>query len=576
MSDELQPGTMLHGRYRVVRALGSGGMGAVYLAEDLRTRREVALKVAHLGDPAARDLFQHEAATLRRLQNHALPRVWDVLSDTQRDVLVMEYIAGPNLDERVRAEGPQPELLVLSWADELLLALDYLHSQNPPIIHRDVKPANLKLRADGSLALVDFGIAKELVPGQFTRPAAAAVSPGYSPPEQYPGSTTTDARSDLYAAGATLYFLLTAAIPPSATERASGARSLAPAGALTRGLTPATQMLVGRALKLKRDERWPSAAAMREAAAQAAEALAGAEPLPVKPPSPPTRTPRPAKARPNSPQPARVRRRVVMGGALVGVALLAAAGVVWLPGIANIAGRTTATATATRTPAPAAVEPATAVATVNVLAATDVPKLTPADTVAPVLLPTGTKRPATATLIAANGTTPVPQATPSTSIQASPARSPLPVPTPALQVTLVEPAPGSTLNGLAAFTWRANRTQADNEALELIFWRPGQNPLNDGLGIIGYKTQQAGTVWIDLPSIEKQLGDLFRPGDYLWGVRSIQIAPYQRLHMVSEPRTVRYGAGSADANGSSRPAVPPTAEPPSPVPPTAEPPTPSF
>jgi hypothetical protein len=325
-------------------------------------------------------------------------------------------------------------------------------------------------------------------------------------------------------------------------------------------------VLLGRALKLKRDERWASAAAMREAVAEAAETLAEASPPPVEPPLQ-------SGAQAGGSGQRRARRLVVIGAALVGVALLAAVGISWLPRIAVMEGQITPTPTATRRPASAAVEPATAVIAPSAQAATvtDAPTLPATDTPMPALSPTATKRPATATLIAAaaSAATPVPPATRSTPVRVSPERSPLPPPTPALQVTLLEPAPGSALSGLAAFSWQANRPPLDNQALELVFWQPGQDPLNDGLGIIGYNTEQAGMVWIDLPSIEKQLGDLFRPGDYLWGVRSIQIAPYQRYRMVSEPRAMRYGAGSS----GSPPAVPPTAVPPTAMPPTAVPPT---
>ena len=170
MTEEIRTNTILNGRYLVQKELGQGGMGAVYLAQDMQNRRPVAIKVARLLGPEARAQFQREAVYLQKLHHHSLPRVWDYFSDTQRDFLVMEYIPGEDLEALVQRKGPQPEWLVLRWADELLEGLEYLHSQNPPIIHRDVKPSNLKPRQDETLVLVDFGIAKEFVPGMDTLP----------------------------------------------------------------------------------------------------------------------------------------------------------------------------------------------------------------------------------------------------------------------------------------------------------------------------------------------------------------------------------------------------------------------
>ncbi|MCB0199434.1 MAG: protein kinase, partial [Anaerolineae bacterium] len=136
MAENIHTNTILNNRYQVQRILGEGGMGEVYLAIDLHHRRPVAIKVARLSGLEARDQFRREAAYLKRLHHHGLPRVWDYFSDTQRDFLVMEYIPGEDLETQVHRQGPQPEWLVLRWADELLDGLDYLHTQDPPIIHR--------------------------------------------------------------------------------------------------------------------------------------------------------------------------------------------------------------------------------------------------------------------------------------------------------------------------------------------------------------------------------------------------------------------------------------------------------
>jgi serine/threonine protein kinase len=181
VTDEIRTNTIFVGRYQVQRELGRGGMGSVYLAFDLQHRRPVAIKVARLAGPEARAQFRREALYLQRLHHHSLPRVWDVFSDTQRDFLVMEYVPGDDLETLVQQQGPQPEWLVLRWADELLDVLDYLHTQTPPIIHRDVKPGNLKLRQNDTLVLVDFGIAKEYIPEGDAYDGASAVTPRLFP-----------------------------------------------------------------------------------------------------------------------------------------------------------------------------------------------------------------------------------------------------------------------------------------------------------------------------------------------------------------------------------------------------------
>ncbi|HRI57529.1 MAG TPA: serine/threonine-protein kinase, partial [Anaerolineae bacterium] len=273
MTDEIRTNTIFVGRYQMQRELGRGGMGSVYLAFDMQFRKPVAIKVARLAGPEARAQFRREALYLQRLRHHNLPQVLDIFSDTQRDFLVMEYIPGDDLEARVQQQGPQPEWLVLRWADELLDVLDYLHTQTPPIIHRDIKPGNLKLRQNDTLVLVDFGIAAEHRPEETEFVGATAVTPGFSPPEQYTDSPA-DARSDVYSAGATLYYLLTGVIPAAAPERASNEAALAPVRKLASKTSANTDALLSKALNLASEERWANAAEMRRAAVVAARKLA--------------------------------------------------------------------------------------------------------------------------------------------------------------------------------------------------------------------------------------------------------------------------------------------------------------
>src|SRR3954464_6324256 len=220
----LTEGTVLQGRYRVVRQLGQGGMGAVYEAVDERLDTTVALKETFFAEEKLRKQFEREARLLARMHHPALPRVSDHFNESEGQFLVMQYIAGEDLAEMLtQRNGPFSPAEVLRWADQLCDALDYLHTQDPQIIHRDIKPQNLKLTARGQIVLLDFGLAKGSG-GQLTAVTTSAsifgYTPNYAPLEQVQGKGT-DARSDLYALGATLYHLATNVKPPDALSRAS-------------------------------------------------------------------------------------------------------------------------------------------------------------------------------------------------------------------------------------------------------------------------------------------------------------------------------------------------------------------
>ncbi|HFD38693.1 MAG TPA: serine/threonine protein kinase [Anaerolineae bacterium] len=290
----LSSGVVLQNRYQIINRLGQGGMGAVYLAHDLRLGKRVAIKETLDVSPQAQQQFGREARFLARLQHPRLPRVTDSFAQTGRYYLVMDYVPGHDLEAWGRQHGPASPAQALTWADQVLDALTYLHRQSPPIIHRDVKPANVKITPDGQAVLVDFGIAKELVPGQYTLTGAQALSPGYAPPEQYAAQGQTDARTDIYGLGATLYFLLTGAAPVDAMERAAGKPLPLPRQVNPRSqVPPAVERVVIKALALQKQDRWQSAAEMRRALRQAAAATG-------PPPTPSPRTPRPAPTQPQS------------------------------------------------------------------------------------------------------------------------------------------------------------------------------------------------------------------------------------------------------------------------------------
>src|SRR3990170_1636019 len=214
----LKTGEVLHGRYRIQERIGQGGMGNIYLADDVRLEgRQCALKEVEYDRALppkvleqAREQFLREATVLARLDHPNLPKVSDFFSNGPRDYLVMDYIPGKDLRERMlearRHKTFLPEGEVLRWAAQLADALDYLHHQSPAIIHRDIKPSNLKITPNGILKLVDFGLVKILAPDEVTITVVHGQGTAlYTPLEQYGGDDThTDARADIFSFGATL------------------------------------------------------------------------------------------------------------------------------------------------------------------------------------------------------------------------------------------------------------------------------------------------------------------------------------------------------------------------------------
>src|SRR5436853_7186750 len=219
----LSPDTILQGRYRIVRQLGQGGMGAVYEAVDERLDTVVALKETFFVDEKLRKQFEREARLLARLHHQALPRVSDHFNEGDGQFLVMQFIAGEDLFEMLSARNaPFPQDEVARWADQLCDALDYLHTQDPQIIHRDIKPQNLKLTSRGQIVLLDFGLAKGSAGQMSVVTTSASIfgyTPNYAPLEQVQG-LGTDPRSDLYALAAPLFHLITHVKPPDALSRA--------------------------------------------------------------------------------------------------------------------------------------------------------------------------------------------------------------------------------------------------------------------------------------------------------------------------------------------------------------------
>ena len=223
----LAQNTLIQNRYLIVQLIGKGGMGEVYLAVDQRLGSAVALKRTFFaGDENLGSAFEREARVLARLRHPVLPKVSDHFGEGEEQFLVMEHISGDDLAKRIEANNkPFPLSWVMFWADQLLDALSYLHSHEPPIIHRDIKPQNLKLTDENHIVLLDFGLSKtstgqtNLASGTGSTGSVVGYTPHYAPMEQIRGIGTSP-KSDLYSLSATLYQLMTNSVPADALSRA--------------------------------------------------------------------------------------------------------------------------------------------------------------------------------------------------------------------------------------------------------------------------------------------------------------------------------------------------------------------
>jgi serine/threonine protein kinase len=270
---------LLKNRYRVLSVIGHGGMGAIYLADDERlSGRNCAIKEVEQ-DPGlpeklqqeAREQFYREASILARLDHPNLPKVSDFFSSGNRDYLVMDFIPGQDLRSMVEDAHQLgnfiPEQEILGWTAQLCDALEYLHNQNPPILHRDIKPGNIRVTPNGLIKLVDFGLVKVMVPDEMTITVMQGRGTAlYTPLEQYGGDTGhTDIRSDIYAMGCTLYHLFTGQAPPEAKQRFLNPDSLIPLRHQNPRITPEIERTVLWAMALHPDDRPATIQDFREA-----------------------------------------------------------------------------------------------------------------------------------------------------------------------------------------------------------------------------------------------------------------------------------------------------------------------
>jgi Serine/threonine protein kinase len=265
----LSPGTVLQQRYTIVKLLGKGGMGAVYQATDKKFGSTVALKQMIVTGEALVSAFEREAILLNGLRHAALPVVFDHFAEAGGQFLVMQFIPGKDLAELLTERGgPFPLTQVAKWADQLLDALEYLHGRTPPIIHRDIKPQNVKLTPEDSIVLLDFGLAKGDLSGEAVQQRSlVGFTPVFASLEQMRG-LSTDPRSDLYSAAATIYCLLTGRPPVDALARADALLAGKPdplplASDVNPQVPRAVAEIVRQAMTVSRDERLASAKEMR-------------------------------------------------------------------------------------------------------------------------------------------------------------------------------------------------------------------------------------------------------------------------------------------------------------------------
>lgn len=267
------PGTTIR-HYRILRILGYGRSGAVYKAEDMQTpMRQVALKETL--QAVSIHQFKREFDVLSKLRHPNLPRYYDMFTDSGHGYLVMELVAGKSLQDIVNEhDTPLPEQTVIgNYALQLCDALAYLHAQEPPVLHRDIKPDNIRLTPGGTIKLVDFGLVKRGGRQQHTSPLVRGMgTPGYSPPEQYYGETRThrtDQRSDIYSVGATLYSLLTGVpLPPSIDRTRSWPDPLIAPTHYNPALSQPVAQIIIKAMSIQPEDRYADVASLKQALQQ--------------------------------------------------------------------------------------------------------------------------------------------------------------------------------------------------------------------------------------------------------------------------------------------------------------------
>jgi len=260
----LQTGTTLVNRYKIEKLLARGGMGSVYQAIDLQFHRFVAIKESFLQTTEIMRQFKREATILARLQHPSLPLMIDHFTLDNRQFLVMEFVGGQDLWQlTAKSHQPLSEIEAVNYIIQVCEAVIYMHGQTPPIIHRDIKPHNIKITKQNRVVLVDFGIAKIIEGDKKTFAGARGVTPGYSPPEQYTGQGTTTL-SDLYALGATLYACITHKKPPDSARLILNRGQLTPPHELSSKISQKVSEAIMQAMQPDPNDRPISVKAWQE------------------------------------------------------------------------------------------------------------------------------------------------------------------------------------------------------------------------------------------------------------------------------------------------------------------------
>lgn len=246
-------GTVIDEKYEILKEIGHGGMSTVYLAMDKRLNKQWAVKEIRKkgsgkNDEIVVNSLLAEANMMKRLDHPALPRIVDIIDNGITIYVVMDYIEGESLDKILSEYGAQPEDRVVEWAKQLCDALSYLHSQKPPIIYRDMKPANVMLKPEGNIKIIDFGIAREYKEQNLSDTTVLGTK-GYAPPEQYSGQT--DPRSDIFALGMTMHHLLTGIDP-------RGGEPYAPVRQWNPELSEGIEIIIDRCVEPAAENRYQS------------------------------------------------------------------------------------------------------------------------------------------------------------------------------------------------------------------------------------------------------------------------------------------------------------------------------
>ncbi|MEK6221242.1 MAG: serine/threonine-protein kinase [Chloroflexota bacterium] len=397
----LVEGDLLYQRYRINKVLGKGGMGAVYRALDESLGVNVAVKENLIEDEEALRQFKREATILANMRHPNLPRVTDhFVIDNQGQYLVMDYVEGEDLRQRLERIDKLPEKEVILVGIAICDALTYLHNLDPTILHRDIKPGNVKITPNGHVFLVDFGLAKIVQGSQQTTTGARGLTPGYSPPEQY-GSARTDARSDVYSLGATLYASLTGNPPEDGLSIAINQTELTKVRDRSPDSSRMVAQVIERALNVQTEDRYQSAEELKVALLEASETVQRdvvVGEVTIAPPPPgsfsDTQRDEDEKDSPNG-KPRKKKRRGGLIWALIFLFIAGAAAVYFL-GIDKISGVVSG------------LNPSAATATYTALPPTDIPPTSPATEAVAAVDPTETPLP---TETPTEAPTPTPAAT---------------------------------------------------------------------------------------------------------------------------------------------------------------------